>query len=69
MTVCEETLRNFKFHLPGRQVTKLTINKEAINSPQKYLSKLIDQSDKLFHEELEKFANLKRTFKRPCYEN
>ena len=33
MTVCERTLRNFKFELPGTAVTELTINGDLVDDP------------------------------------
>ena len=39
MTVCERTLRDFKFELPGTAVSALTINRDLIENPEPVLAK------------------------------
>jgi len=40
VTVLEESLREFKFHLPGSQVERIAVTKELIDDPKAYLKKL-----------------------------
>lgn len=39
MTVCERSLRDFKFELPGTAVSELTINRDLLENPDKVLEK------------------------------
>jgi endopeptidase Clp ATP-binding regulatory subunit ClpX len=40
-TVCERVLRNFKYELPGRDITRLTVDGALVKSPETVLAKLL----------------------------
>ncbi len=40
VTILEESLREFKFHLPGTEVERIAVTKELIDDPKAYLKKL-----------------------------
>jgi endopeptidase Clp ATP-binding regulatory subunit ClpX len=44
MTICERTLRDFKFELPSSEIRSLTITKELVDDPKGTLSKLLGRS-------------------------
>jgi len=45
VTVLEETLRNFKFYLPGGKVQRFVITAELVRDPREYLKKLLEDPD------------------------
>lgn len=45
LTVCEKTLREFKYHLPSSFVKKLVVTKEMVHSPLKELNNLLRKED------------------------
>ncbi len=45
VTVLEETLRDFKFHLPGTEVKRIAVTDELVNDPGKVLDKHLSDPD------------------------
>ncbi len=45
VTVLEDVLRDFKFHLPGTEVERLAVTEELINEPKAYLEKILANPD------------------------